>query len=289
MKLFCKNVSGLMDGLRRPLLAAALLGSILTSNAQFNSPEGSWDFVISGGGQQGIAFITFSSDYTFSGHEILVTKANNTSTNVTGRGTVDIGRGDDLSGSTGSTNLFGDSPISGQWYYDSNGRTIGNFAIAIIQSSTSNAISGISFTGKVVPGKRFTLLASSANGKLTYKGVPQQPMSSLTGYWNGYKTESAQSFVEFFSLSPYGDVPNMYWMEGVGPGYTYTSAICMASVQKKIGFSMLQIPNDSTNGVHRASFGSFVNKPGKVRGKTKGIVEPGTGLKFDTELTPPLF
>ncbi|MGN6555030.1 MAG: hypothetical protein ACTHLW_15085 [Verrucomicrobiota bacterium] len=288
MKLFCKNVSGLMAGLRRPLLAAALLGSILTSNAQFNSPEGSWDFVISGGGQQGIAFITFSSDYTFSGHEILVTKANNTSTNVTGRGSVNTER-DPASESAGSTNLFGYSPISGQWFYDAKGHTIGNFAIAVAQSSTSNALSGISFTGKVVPGKRFTLLASSPEGKLTYKGVPQQPLSSLSGYWNGYKTQSAQSFIEFFSLSPYGDVVNMYSMDGVGPGYTYASAICMASVQKKIGFAMLQIPDDSTNGLLRASFGSFVNKPGKVRGKTKGIIEPGTGLKFDTELTPPLF
>src|SRR6266700_1738283 len=54
--------------------ASALLlsGMILSAQAAPKSPAGTWDCSLSGGGQQGIAFLTFSDDGTFSGYRLLV-------------------------------------------------------------------------------------------------------------------------------------------------------------------------------------------------------------------------
>src|SRR5437867_4219981 len=53
------------------LAAASLCGS---ANSAPNSPVGKWDCTISGSGQQGIAFLTFFDDGTFSGYRLLVGK-----------------------------------------------------------------------------------------------------------------------------------------------------------------------------------------------------------------------
>ena len=53
-----------------------------------------------------------------------------------------------------------------------------------------------------MPGKRLTLTSSTPNGKVTYKGVPQNKShsGSISGSWQGTKKENKQDFLEFFAV-----------------------------------------------------------------------------------------
>lgn len=267
--------------LSKSCLAAATILLTANAQAQFNSPAGTWDFVISGGGQQGLAILTFSDqDFTFFGHEMTTSSVKNSDSDPRGGSSGRTPTGTNSLG--GGTNLFGYSEISGQWFYDSNGRVVGNYSIAV---GSSTNVQGVSFVGKVVPGKRLTLVASSAYGKLSYKGVPFSSVTDLSGYWNGSKVHGKQSFIELFTLSPLDS--NVYYMDGIGPAYSYTSGVCMVSSQKKIGFTVLEVPDSSTNGILRATVGSFSNKLPAPKAKTKGIAESDTSsnVKFNAAKT----
>lgn len=126
-------------------VGALLLGaSVQTSQAGSADPSqgGSftWDLVSSGAGQNGITFITFTSDGTFHGYQMLSAtppaNANTgTSTNSSGgsvgRGGGSTGRGGGSVGRGGGANggiteiLFGFGPISGTWTTTSKGQIVG--------------------------------------------------------------------------------------------------------------------------------------------------------------------
>jgi hypothetical protein len=275
-------------------VAALGLGSLLLTcppvqAAPPPSPVGSWDCLTSGGGQQGIAFITFADDGTFSGYQLLATTAKGTTIPdlTTDRNPgVDIGRNLELGEDAlkSSTNFFGFGEISGPWGYDLRGNVVGHYSTAIDEDAegAAGSVLSISFSGKVVPGKRLNLVASTSNGKVAYKGVPFREMPDLSGDWIGTKTENKQKYLEFFTLSA-DPFPNVYWMEGVGPAYEYGIGRCLVSAQKKIGFALLE--GGSTNGVLRATLGSLTTKNG-YRAATKGSKAPAVGLTFDAFKAP---
>jgi hypothetical protein len=308
MNMHSLKFSSLGGNLRRVALAASLLlaTSVASSQAQFHSPVGTWDFAIGGSGESGIAFLTFSDEpgenglFSFTGYEILAPKRTVVvqHTDDSDRGGSDVGRGgsDGRDGSTGGTNtqstvtsktnIFGFSEIQGSWYYDTRGRVVGYFGLTIDGGNTNSALNNVSFIGKVKLGKRMTLLATTTAGKLTYRGVPFRDLSDLSGSWNGYKTVNKQTFIEFFSLSPFDE--NIYLMNGNGATYSYQNGFCMVSAHKKIGFAAIEVPNGSTNGVLRASVGSFINNRRQTKAVTKGAEEPDTAFKFKATLAPPL-
>jgi hypothetical protein len=106
------------------------------------SPVGTWDCLMSGSGQQGIAFIRFSSNGSsnwFSGYELQATppKTGGIATVVEGRNdTGDTGRVPGLSatnatGTPTNNYVFGFTSVQGPWTYDSKGRVIGYFTQVI--------------------------------------------------------------------------------------------------------------------------------------------------------------
>jgi hypothetical protein len=134
----------------RALIAAGLLAAELVAQGQ-PSPVGSWEFLISGKGQVGMAFINFSNDFTFQGYELDSSRAVETSPiNVQGRNNGgNEGRNGFTSvptnsASTASSNLFGFGPISGPWRYDVHGHIIGNFTQLVdVQAPVTNTVANI--------------------------------------------------------------------------------------------------------------------------------------------------
>ena len=70
-----KAYHSVVSGLRRSFRGAALTGALLVLGFTAmgapptpNSPAGTWGRLLTGSGQQGIAFLTFSDDGTFSGY-----------------------------------------------------------------------------------------------------------------------------------------------------------------------------------------------------------------------------
>jgi hypothetical protein len=283
------------------------------------SPAGTWDFVLSGSGQKGIAFVTFKDDQTFSGYQILSTSPKN-GLNTGGRNLGgNLGRGiqpGDIANATNklsSTNLFGFGKVTGPWAYDVDGNVIGNFSQVVDGNDEgSNAVVvGVSFSAKVVPGKRMTLVAKTTNGKVTYKGVPSTPVPGiLNGAWYGIKQKKGNEFTEFFTLTsvqddnPFEDTnpdlkdyPGIYYtLDGQGPGYELLG-FSMLSSQKKIAFTFQSSANGATSGatngasdsVLNASFGTFSNSKGVLKGSTSGVESPDTAIsyKFRQPLSPP--
>jgi len=122
--------------------AALLLGTaVQTSRAGSASPSGpdpegsfTWDLISSGSGQRGMAFITFSSDGTFRGYQLLAATPANTNSIAIGRDGGSIGRGGSGSGGTNAivkNLLFGFGPIDGFWTRNSKGKIVGLFSEAL--------------------------------------------------------------------------------------------------------------------------------------------------------------
>lgn len=154
----------------------------------------------------------------------------------------------------------------------------------------------VSFVGKVIPGKRLTMVGTSAFGKFTIRGVPLTAVSTILPvdgfYWTGTKTESNYKFVEEFFLTPTG-IPNYYGVTGQGPSYTYnlTNSICLISSQKRIGFSINENGFGSGSAgqlkISRATFGKLTNTQKTIG--TKGQGDSASDLdviKFDANLSP---
>lgn len=269
--------------------AAALMfwGALaLNSSAQFTGPTpvGTWDCLLSGGGQQGIAFVNFTDDGSFTGYQILTSKVKNDPDDFEGR---NPGGGEGRYPTTSNrsgTNLFGFGELSGPWSYDDQGHVIGSFTEVLAEGSDEGtSTNSISFQGKVVPGKRITLTCSTPNGKVTYKGVPATPLPDLSGSWYGTKGQNDQSFLEFFTLTRPDSSENLYLVEGSGPAYT-TYGVCMRSAQRKIAFAIME--GVGTNTTLRATYGSFGTSSKTTKAKTKGIGEPEDNVKFDAVLEP---
>jgi hypothetical protein len=320
------------------LAAALLLASTLSPNCQaaaFDSPVGTWDFISSGAGQNGIAFLTFENDGTFNGYHLWAPDPPK-KPSVNPRGSGDSGRGS--SGSSSKTNhfVFGFDDINGNWNYNSKGKVIGFFTILLNVTSVGfgagsvqtninlqggvftnitvffeNGVGSlvtnlagpfstnsytifntnivvlsaektnvVNFTGAVTPGRRTTMVASTAYGKVTYKGVPFVPALDISGSWVGKKIRGKQYFYEFFDLIP-SEYPNIYLSENeLGAGYSF-STIAVLSRQKKIGFAVTEFTG--TNSTLRSTSGPISTKK-RVSAKTKGVIQPVTGIKYDAFL-----
>jgi hypothetical protein len=135
--------------------AALLLGGALMAQAQqFNSPAGTWDFVLSGPDQQGIAFITFLQDTdsggTFYGYQLLNMPVAQPTPSTDGRNPGgDPGRTPASSTNAPGTNVFGFSSIRGPWEFDNKGRVQGIFYEVVNSSGPSLEWLGTCITGFV--------------------------------------------------------------------------------------------------------------------------------------------
>jgi hypothetical protein len=150
---------------------------------------------------------------------------------------------------------------------------------------TGSSTNTVSFIGKVSQGK-FSLVASTSFGTLTYKGVPYFPVTDLTGSWLGVKKQNEVTLYETFSLVPSGLFENIYFTtNGTGPGYTY-SGFAVVSVQKKIGFAFQESSSGATNLTLRTTVGKPTVK-NSVSAKTEGIIaNESSGIRFDAFQLP---
>jgi hypothetical protein len=177
MKHYFATANGLGRRLRGLAAVAALsLCGVCGAHAQaFASPVGTtWDCIISGGHQSGIAFLVFSNNATantmatFGGFELLTAKGVVNESEGRGFG-AGIGRGlgtvDTSSIGSGTSNsvstVFGFSSVFGYWRFDERGRVIGYFPQYI------NAHEGSTNIGPQQVSTNFQLIESI--GEPTYQ------------------------------------------------------------------------------------------------------------------------
>jgi hypothetical protein len=292
------KISLKLSGRLAALLAGVgLLSSAASASAQsaFPSPVGTWDVQVSGVQGQGLAYITFNEDFTFSGYELLTVKK--FSDDPDGRGTISDERNSSLtvtniSGTNSlvftntprpnAQQLMGFGPISGPWNYDADGKVFGYYTQEVEEqgegTNVTVYVNPVSFKAKVVPGQRITMQASTPDGKMTYRGLPAvMEMPDFTGDWYGEQKKNGTLENEFFQLSPYTEV---WWynLTGTGPGRTF-DGVCLVSQRKYIGLYFRE-----TGGNNRAVYGTYNSK--KMSIKTKGTDSSFTPINYNGAKVP---
>ena len=200
-----------------------------------------------------------------------------------------------FSTATFSTNVVWTDPTNASTTFTFNNT---NFTVSL---STVETVNQVSFSGKVVPGKRFTLKGSTSFGNSTFRGVPYTSnLKDLSGSWQALRKEGGQDFFETLDMTSFGtghppgdlfqtnvipenitNFPNIYYStNNLGAGYT-NATIAALSVQKKIGFVF-----STDSGDLRASIGPFSSTKNGTKGDTKGIELPSTPFKFKAVLVP---
>jgi hypothetical protein len=188
-----------------------------------------------------------------------------------------------------NTNVFWGFADDGEFGFTNLTFVNTNFTLGLL-GITNN----VSFVGKVVPGKRLTLVGSSAYGKFTITGVPLTPIATAPPVtspylWTGTKRQDGNKFAETFNLTDRG-IFNVFGMTGQGPSYSYnpSNSFCMISANKRIGFVVDEIPqNGGESGTMRATVGTFINTSRAIGGKTVGDTSQNlNGIGFDAFLTP---
>jgi hypothetical protein len=273
------------------ILGAALFCGLASGARAQNDPSGDWDCVISGN-QQGVAFLTFNKDTTITGFEVITSYTPPESPDGRGLG-FNNDRNDVSSGSTTNHVLVGLFPITGNWGFDSKGRTIG-----FITEGDDVVRQGGSFIATVKPGRRLTMkvvdspdptMPSFQPRQHIYKGIPLDVADDVSGdfYANGTQNSITngfeQKFVEFFNLSSADSVTNFpeifgspasanaYFLTGSGPGYT-NIGLALFSGQNKMAIVSRQFEtSSSSNSILRSVAGGFnvrsgINGAGKLLG-----------------------
>ena len=144
-------------------------------------------------------------------------------------------------------------------------------------SAITNAIS---FVGRVVPGRRLTLICTTPFGRTVYQGVPAKVLPDISGDWYGTKTQARIAYQELpITLSPTSDpsllqFPNVYDVVGAGPGYSYHGNAVLSS-RSRISFVFGMDPPLPTDPVTvvRAVTGPFNAR--RIIALTRGYDQPG--------------
>jgi hypothetical protein len=292
------SLKSIQSGLARVGIAAAvwtlLFAAAAQSKAGGDPSQGSsatWDCLFSGGGDLGIAYLTFNlSGHTITGEELLAPTHStvNPSPTSTGRDGEGIGRtGSGSTNSTGTTNefLFGSGPVTGNWAFDDKSNIVGSF-----NRTLAPVDADVSFTGRVGSGKnpRLTLSASFGQHHGTYNGVIAQTVFTLkfpdpttNGMWFGFKHEAGQEFFEQFNLTTV--TPGIYNLSGNGPDYA-TLGECLISSQGRIGFALVETNSSSASSSLRSTIGSFSSTAAAIKANTSGVQDNNNAVSFKATL-----
>jgi hypothetical protein len=310
----CARVSGQTAALAGLVLVASLEISSAQPSPK-RSPVGTtWDCVLSGRSQRGLALLEFDEDGSGLGGTFRVLKFTaripktnivlsvvNTNLTEIGRDGTEIGRNgtstpgsstnnNPVAQSSGQTNylfVFGASGGEGPWTYDDRGRVIGFFA-EVIKGPNGSFTNPISLIGTAVAGKRIVMTGYTSLGKISLVGIPQKTtLPNISGRWYGYKKVSSLLSIDFFDLDPTA-VPNMYTLTGEGPGVALAGEAFLSS-WKRMAFVVNTTPDGGGTNVLSATVGSFVANRRGTNVVTRGIEAPNSALSFKaTWQRPPL-
>jgi hypothetical protein len=296
-------------------VAGLLLGSSATRAQTPPSPVGDWDLVYSGS-QKGLALLTFNSDNTLSGYEIVrpTPRKGSTSTDVDPRhpggesGRTVVTTTTSSSSSKVVTNLLGSAPINGSWFYqqlpaagDSSAKIIGLLNqlsqtvepvetymtnqlgevvtnVTLVVTSETNAIS---FRAVVVPGSRITVYTYGPDGNNILRGKPVDTAQlNQSGDFYAIGKRDTLNFVEFLTLQQDSGLPTRYDIGGIGPGYSFTGR-ALVSRSKQIAVVTLSLDGSSVLSVYTGSFNLVSHK-----GKLGGLDSSSRKLTYNLSVLP---
>ena len=239
MKTVILNFRGRGGQLVRTLATAGLLmlGAQMAAAQQFKSPVGTWDFVLSGSGQQGLAFLTFVEttntlgNGVFDGYEI-ITGPNNPPGSTDGR----ISGGDPDRNSTGETTtstnavstntlVFGFDHLKGRWGYDEHGRILGYYAQVLNSAGPSLNWLGtcmeaaLPYPAAVLSGTNLVNLTATMNLDFC---LTNSPFSTNVSWMSTNVDGSTNSFTAQFAFGASNSAVTLLYVNQGPAGITNT-------------------------------------------------------------------
>lgn len=210
-------------GLALGALGLTLL--VLQPTASGQSPVGSWDVVLGGNAQRGVAHLQFNADGSIGGIAIFTVHGNKLSR---------------TNGQYVYQYIFGSAAVQGGWVRDGTNRIQGYLNLISQgdeERDRQTVTNGFSLNGSTKP-TRLNLNAHGPSGKMSLKGVPlaETNLVDLTG--TNYLAEARVPGIPFpltEIFTPSQLSPNLYYVTGTGSGYTYTGTL-LISVQKYAAF-----------------------------------------------------
>ena len=176
-----------------------------------DSPVGTWEVTI-GGGNRGIAFLTFNDDFSISGYGM-------------------------------TRESWGPFTVQGNWTLDARGNLLGTYT----ENLYGKLMNG-SFIGKARTGRSMRVKVVATNGRFTLSGVPVRMTPDISGNWTAYVTQRKITVPEFITLTSSSGFPGMFDVLGTGSGPSGSFAVSgnaiVTSKRKAVVFSV----SDFTNG-----------------------------------------
>lgn len=240
--------------IRRIRDLVVLSGLWLTAPVVFaqTSPVGSWDIVLGGRYQRGLAQVTFQSDGTLDGVAVFTIL------------------GTHLFHTNGSyiyRHILGSAAVQGEWVQAGPNRITG-FLNLIGSGATAGETNGFSLSGVTQP-TRLNLLAHGPAGKVTLRGLPliETNLSSLPG--TNYVGRAQLRHVPFPLIeifNPTEVAPNHYAIAGGGPGYEFQGTLLISRQRQA---ALYQERTTVVTGSDLAAFAgpfNFLRRTGTLKG-----------------------
>jgi hypothetical protein len=242
MSKFCRHTSRLLSALL--LFGFLVFGSSDSFATGSHSPVGTWQMTISGG-NQGIAFLTFNSDYSMTGYGM----------------------------NLGTYGLFA---FTGTWTIDAKGNTAGTYTEYLGGESFQGSFAGKATNGKTLVGK-----STGNNGTATLSGTPATTTPDISGNWVAYITQDKITIPDFVTLTPDANYPGVFVLSGNGSGpdgaFTLSGGVIISSKGKAVVVVEADYPDETVilstlvgNFNLRSQTGSFTGATGsgdRVRAK----------------------
>ncbi len=240
--------------IRRIRASAVLSGLLLTAQAVLaqTSPVGSWDVVLGGRYQRGLAQVSFQPDGTLNGVAVFTIQGNHLF---------------HTNGSYIYRHILGSAAVQGEWAQAGPNRITG-FLNLIGSGATAGETNGFSLSGVVRP-TRLNLLAHGPAGKVTLRGLPltETNLSNLPG--TNYVGRAQLRRVPFpltEIFAPTEVAPNLYSVDGGGPGYDFHGTLLISRQRQA---ALYQERTAVVTGSDLAAFAgpfNFLRRTGTLKG-----------------------
>ncbi len=245
-------------------LALGLSLSVPVAHGQ-TSPAGSWDVVLGGRYQSGLAQIQFLPDGTLSGLAVFTIQGNHfTHTN----------------GSYVYRHILGAAAVQGEWV-QAGPKQIRGY-LNLVGTNESGAITnGFSLDGIVRPN-RLTLLAQGPAGKVNLRGIPLVQTNLADMAATNYVSRVVLRRVPFplFEIFSAAQLAaNIYDLAGGGPGYDFTGTLLISRQRQA---ALYQHRSAEAEGSALAAYSGPFNLS-RRRGTLKGSDGVNLGMRYRFE------
>lgn len=229
---------------------ATALAVASQSHAQGSSPEGTWQFTIEGS-DRGVAYLTFSNDFSVTGYGI-------------------------------TRDALGAFDVGGTWGLDEKDNVVVGYTFFIPGGNQAGSIEG-----KIVGTGAFQGQSETTAGPLKFRAPAPAPAPDLAGTWVGELKAGGTKILETFTLTVNTNLPGWFDLTGAGVSeagsFSVTGAVLVTS-DNRAAATTINFFGDGT--MESAFAGKLVKKGNKLVFTGKNTDRKAVQLRAERMVAP---